>query len=150
MCHLSVGCVVTAVCGLILMSSGGWADDSGLVARYCFDEPAGETVLDQSGHGHAGRVCGAVRVPSPRGQALRFDGRDDYVDCGGPEGLQLSGDLTIEAWVRPNRVRRSISSTTTRFPTWTACWGSSPNSATCSGRGMAMWSQGCRRSRSTA
>jgi len=101
MCHLSVGCVVTAVCGLILMSSGGWADDSGLVARYCFDEPAGETVLDQSGHGHAGRVCGAVRVPSPRGQALRFDGRDDYVDCGGPEGLQLSGDLTIEAWVRP-------------------------------------------------
>ena len=90
------------VCGLLLiLCPRGWCGESGLVARYSFDEPSGEMASDSSGHGFAGRIVGATRVPSPRGQALRFDGRDDYVDCGMPAGMQLSGDLTIEAWVRP-------------------------------------------------
>ena len=34
--------------------------------------------------------------------ALSFDGRDDSVDCGKGETLNLIGALTIEAWIRPS------------------------------------------------
>lgn len=85
----------------LLVASVAPAAEVGLVGRWSFDEPAGEVALDGSGHGLAGKIIGAVRVPSPHGQALRFDGVKDYVDLGQPAGLMLSGDLTIEAWVRP-------------------------------------------------
>lgn len=34
--------------------------------------------------------------------ALHFDGRDDYVDCGKSDGLNLTSAMTIEAWIRPS------------------------------------------------
>ncbi len=34
--------------------------------------------------------------------ALMFDGRDDYVDCGKDEDMNLTDALTIEAWIRPS------------------------------------------------
>lgn len=39
--------------------------------------------------------------------ALAFDGRDDYLACGGADGLNLGQDLTIEATVRVDDVSRS-------------------------------------------
>ena len=33
-------------------------------------------------------------------QSLEFDGIDDYVDCGNPASLQITGALTISAWVK--------------------------------------------------
>ena len=33
-------------------------------------------------------------------QSLEFDGIDDYVDCGNPTSLQITGALTISAWVQ--------------------------------------------------
>ncbi|MGC9318786.1 MAG: glycoside hydrolase domain-containing protein [Armatimonadota bacterium] len=71
-----------------------------LVACYTFDEAEGDVARDISGNGFDGTIVGATRVPSPRGRALRFDGVGDHVDLGSPEGLRLSGDLTIEVWVR--------------------------------------------------
>ncbi len=35
------------------------------------------------------------------GTALDFDGVDDYVDIGNPAELQITGDLTIEMWLKP-------------------------------------------------
>ena len=38
--------------------------------------------------------------------ALFFDGADDYVDCGTDASLNITGDITIEAWIystRPNQ-----------------------------------------------
>jgi len=32
--------------------------------------------------------------------ALQFDGKDDYVDCGNDESLNITEAITIEAWVR--------------------------------------------------
>lgn len=88
-----------------LYVSVAFAADPGPVACYAFDEPAGEVVKDTSGHGLNGKIIGgAARVPSPRGQALHFDGVDDYVDLGTPEALALKGDLTLEAWLRPEAV----------------------------------------------
>ena len=37
------------------------------------------------------------------GYCLSFDGDDDYVDCGARAEFDLTGALTIEAWVQPER-----------------------------------------------
>ena len=33
-------------------------------------------------------------------QSIELDGVDDYVDCGNPTSLQITGELTISAWVK--------------------------------------------------
>jgi hypothetical protein len=75
------------------------ATDPSLVAHWSFDEGSGNVLHDRSGNKDDGMIHGAARVPSPRGQALRFDGVDDYVDCGSAENLKIGGDLTLTAWV---------------------------------------------------
>jgi len=35
------------------------------------------------------------------GNALEFDGSNDYVDCGQSDEANLTGSLTIEAWIKP-------------------------------------------------
>lgn len=35
------------------------------------------------------------------GNALQFDGSNDYVDCGSKAGLNITDVITIEAWVNP-------------------------------------------------
>ena len=85
----------------ILMTTNVQADD-GLVAHWTFDEGKGQQLLDRSGHGHHGTLHGPEWVESGAGHALRFDGVDDYVDCGSPAGLDLRGPLSLELWVHPN------------------------------------------------
>lgn len=51
-----------------------------------------------------------VRInPALSGHALRFDGGDDEISLGNPEALRLTGDQTIEMWIRPDdfAVRRN-------------------------------------------
>jgi len=33
-------------------------------------------------------------------KSIELDGVDDYVDCGNPTSLQITGDLTISAWIK--------------------------------------------------
>ena len=75
------------------------APETALVGHWSFDEGAGEVLRDRSGSKHNGMIHGATWVPSPRGQALRFDGVDDYVDLGNAESLRVGGDFTLTAWV---------------------------------------------------
>ena len=85
-----------------VVCSWGWADDKRLVADYSFDQGVGTAARDDSGKGNDGEIYGAAFVKSPRGHALRFDGVDDFVDCGAGKNLQqleLAG--TIELWVKP-------------------------------------------------
>ncbi len=56
------------------------AAEPSLIAHWSFDEGSGDVLHDRSGNKHNGKIHGATWVPSPRGQALRFDGVDDYVD----------------------------------------------------------------------
>ncbi len=72
----------------------------GLVAHYTFDTGKGDVLPDVSGNGNNGKIHGATWVKSPRGQALRFDGVDDYVDCGDSPAFNLRGDITIMARVK--------------------------------------------------
>ncbi len=34
------------------------------------------------------------------GTAIKFDGTDDYIDCGDDASLQITGAITLEAWVK--------------------------------------------------
>jgi hypothetical protein len=76
---------------------------TGLVADYTFEEGSGERLLDHSGRGNHGQIHGAQWVASPWGDALRFDGVDDYVDLGQPEDFWFGDGLTIEMWVKTIR-----------------------------------------------
>ncbi len=73
----------------------------GLVAHYDFDEGSGEVACDATGRGNDGAIRGAVFVEMATGYALKFDGVDDYVDCGSSEDLDPAYEATVEVWVRP-------------------------------------------------
>ena len=75
----------------------------GLVANYTFAAGTGTRLVDHSGRGNHGEIHGAVWVDSPWGKALRFDGKDDYVDLGQPDDFWFDDSLTIEMWVKTIR-----------------------------------------------
>ena len=72
-----------------------------LVGYWKFDEGNGSVAGDSSGLGNDGTIYGASWVSSsPDGStALSFDGIDDYVKVPDDFSLDLTGDMTIEAWV---------------------------------------------------
>jgi hypothetical protein len=68
-----------------------------LVALYTLDGNAN----DSSGKGNNGTVNGTGNwVPGKINQALQFDGISTYVDCGTGASLNLTGGVTIAAWIR--------------------------------------------------
>ena len=112
--------VCAVVLGTILLACSGsgyaTAAEDGLVAHYTFDEGLGSLLRDRSGNGNHGRIHGARFVRSGlsgchaqagKGYALRFDGVDDYVNCGhGKDGcLNITDAITLEAWVCPAATR---------------------------------------------
>ena len=75
---------------------------SGLVAAYGFDETTGSGTNDASGHSNHGTLTGAARTASGRfGRAVSFDGVNDQVAVPDSASLDLTDEMTLEAWVRP-------------------------------------------------
>jgi hypothetical protein len=79
----------------IRLSEGGGTP--GLVAHWEFEEGSGGMAPDSAGSNDAA-VIGATWATGQRGQALWFDGRDDYVDCGADEALAPEL-MTLTFWV---------------------------------------------------
>lgn len=66
-----------------------------------FSERSGDAVLDSSGLGHNGRLYGAARLQDPaHGPVLDFDGVNDYVNVPERPALNITGSMTMAAWVR--------------------------------------------------
>lgn len=75
---------------------------TGLVGHWKFDEGAGTTANDSSGNNNTGTLSGAVWTIQGRfGQALVFDGINDWVTINDAPSLDLTTGMTIEAWVYP-------------------------------------------------
>ena len=73
-------------------------DASGLVAHYEFDQNAN----DSSGNNNHGTLAGNPQwVTGEIGGSLQLDGRNDYVDCGNDPSLDMTGAITISAWIYP-------------------------------------------------
>jgi hypothetical protein len=84
-----------------LFSTRGATTPGVLEGHWTFDEPAGDAVLDASGHDLRGTLRNQpARVPGMRGGALAFDGSRAYVDFDRPPALRLIGDLTVSAWIK--------------------------------------------------
>ncbi len=81
--------------------------ETNLIAYYKFNESSGTTIINAEGNdtrdGTLIDLADTDRKPSSAfegpGNALNFDGIDDFVDCGNDASLQITGALTIEAWV---------------------------------------------------
>jgi len=94
--------VVTSIAALTLslwFAALPAAAEVGLVARWDFDEGQGDVLHDRSGNGNHGKIHGAQWVRVGDGYALKFDGVDDYVDCGNGPSLDITGPISVEAWV---------------------------------------------------
>lgn len=75
----------------------------GLVASYSFNENAGTTVADSSGRGGSGTLTSTTFVTGRTGYALSFNGTSSRVSLGSPSQLNVSGQVTLSAWVRASR-----------------------------------------------
>ncbi len=86
--------------GLILVcTSAGWGE---LVGYWSFDNQA-DPGNDDSGKGNDGTLYGPTWTPLGKiNAALSFDGINDYVSVDDNTTLDITNELTIEAWVRTN------------------------------------------------
>ena len=81
------------------------ASATGLVGAWAFEETNGENALDSSGRRNAGALMGATRTSAGiYGRAVDFDGTDDWITVADSSSLDLSSGMTLEAWVKPDRV----------------------------------------------
>ena len=70
------------------------------------DEKSGEAV-DYSGYDNFGTLMGGPQfVPGYYGDALQFDGTDDYVTCGNDASLTNVDSVSVAAWVKLSAVSR--------------------------------------------
>ncbi|MDX6439390.1 MAG: hypothetical protein QOF45_1973, partial [Gaiellaceae bacterium] len=74
---------------------------SGLVGAYSFDATSGTSVADSSGSGNTGTLSGPVWTAGKTGNALSFDGINDWVTIADAASLDLTSGMTLEAWVKP-------------------------------------------------
>jgi len=76
-----------------------------LVGYWSLDEGTGTTATDGSGNSNTGTLTNnPTWTQGKKNGALRFDGVNDYVDCGNNATLNPTSATTIEAWVKPNSV----------------------------------------------
>jgi hypothetical protein len=86
---------------------------SSLAGAWSFDENSGSIANDNSGQGNVGTIVGAIRIDSElneyfdhsisTGNALWFNGVTDYVQVGSSSSLNIANQISLEAWVRPDR-----------------------------------------------
>ena len=83
---------------------------SGLVAYWKFDEGSGSTASDSSGNSNNGTLenmnTSTCWVNGKSGKALSFDGTNDYVAAPSSSNLNVTGGVTVEAWIKLNAVSK--------------------------------------------
>ncbi|MCX7597752.1 MAG: LamG domain-containing protein [Armatimonadetes bacterium] len=77
---------------------GPFTPDAHTVLLYHFDESAGTTAHDASGHGQHGILQGPEWTKGRFGGALWFDGVDDCVFLADPHAIQGLKQITVECW----------------------------------------------------
>ena len=91
-------------CGLTFNNpvSPSFLPPAGLIGAWRFDEGSG-AVLDSSGQGNDGTAAGgAIWTTIARyglGMSLNTTDADDIVDLGNPAILQVTGSMTVAAWI---------------------------------------------------
>jgi hypothetical protein len=73
----------------------------GTGGHHPFDEEDGAMAVDASGNGFHGTIFNASRVPGKAGGAVSLGPPGSRVEIPLPGGLFDTGEISIEAWVRP-------------------------------------------------
>ena len=80
----------------------------GLVGRWTFDEGEGTIARDSSGGANHGRVMGGAKWTEGRiGGALEFDGMDDFVSIPNESSFDITGSITVSAWIKVESFSKS-------------------------------------------
>jgi hypothetical protein len=81
----------------LILSSAAECADPGLVAWYRFDGNAD----DSSGNDlHGTEMGGPTYEAGVFGQAMSFDGNDDYVDCGSDPKFDIIDQISFSYWIK--------------------------------------------------
>ena len=81
-----------------------WSISTGeLVAWWKLDEVKDGNVVDSSGNGLHGKIVGDAKIvaDSERGNVLKIGGAG-FVDCGNNPAFDITGSITVTAWIRTN------------------------------------------------
>ncbi|MFC1714396.1 LamG domain-containing protein [Candidatus Poribacteria bacterium] len=97
---LALAIVCSILVGAFTSQSPAQIDSETVVGMWLFDDGDGETAKDSSEKGNHGKLFGPEWVDGKIGKALKFDGVDDYVDCGEDPSLNLVDHLTLAVWVK--------------------------------------------------
>lgn len=76
-----------------------------IAGAWHLDEGSGLTIKDFSRNSNNGTITGPTWVKGHFGNALRFDGNNDIVNCGTSPSLDLAQLFTIEAWLTINTLK---------------------------------------------
>lgn len=76
---------------------------AGLVAAYSFNQNSGTTLTDSSGNNNKGTIANGTWVSGGLfgGNALSFNGQNTWVTVPNSTSLNLTSEMTLEAWVKP-------------------------------------------------
>ena len=78
--------------------------DPNLVGWWKFDEGSGDVVVDSSGYDNLGTLRSDPQwVTGYDGDALEFDGVDDFVDVPHDSTLTVDNEVTVMAWIHTSR-----------------------------------------------
>lgn len=83
---------------------------SGLVGYWTFDgaDTTSTTATDRSGNSNTGTLTNGPTVTSGKlGQALSFDGTDDYVSVVDTASLRVTNNFTFSFWFKPGNLSQS-------------------------------------------
>jgi hypothetical protein len=112
-------CVLALNCGLYAAAANNKGKpktldtDPNLVGWWTFDNATDKTTPDSSKHKHNGTLKGNLSfdknsVEGKTGKALRFDGRDNYVEITKYKGVGGTRPRTIAAWIKTSKSKGEI------------------------------------------
>lgn len=87
----------------ILIDYGGGEVTGDIAGLWHFDEGSGTTVMDSSGNGNNGSIYGANWTTGKIGSAIYFNGTNDYVEIPDDSSLDITGNITIIAWINETK-----------------------------------------------
>lgn len=127
--------------GLASRIESGVKIPSGAIGFWPFEEGIGTTTVDASANKNTGTVNGATWTSSGKfGNALTFDGVNDFVNCGTSASLKPTTAITVSAWAyipsalgaftafvkqNPGNLGWSLEGSSTKFWIYTGSWTSS-------------------------
>ncbi len=86
---------------LLLISCNALAGlTDGLVGYWSFDENSGGTAQDYSGYNNHGTIHNPLWTTGKSGSALYFNGLNTYVEVADSPSLDITGTITLSAWVK--------------------------------------------------